>query len=259
MRRSHALIPALLLALAPVGPAAAQFLSPGTTIPVVANLPGNEGTFWRSDVTITNVGQAETSVVLELFPEIKNGTPTFERPDPLQLDLPAGQQIVLSNVVQTRFGLQNVKGALRIYSTDGTPLLIGSRTWTPGGGGSYGQGVTGLLVANQAWVGGLEEDGFYRTNIGIFWPWDQSVTFPIRIHAADGAVVRESQVTFQEAGLRQLSLDSALGVSSLPSGWAEIIAGEDTLGFYAYASRVDQITGDAEFQAAVGRFEDVCP
>ncbi len=257
MTRTQAWILALTVALA--APAAAQFLAPGATIPVVANLPGNQGTFWRSDVTITNVAGNDTTVVLELFPEIRDGAPTFERPDPQQLDLPAGQQVVLSNVVQTRFGLQNVKGALRVYSTDGTPLVIGSRTWTPGGGGSYGQGVTGLLVANQAWLGGLVQDAFYRTNIGIFWPWDQPVTFTIRIFAADGTLVQESQIGFDQAGLRQLSLDPTLGVSSLPSGWAEITAGVDVLGFYAYASRVDQVTGDAEFQAAVGRFEDVSP
>ncbi len=238
-------------------PAGAQFLAPGGTIPVVANLPGEAGTFWRSDVSITNVSDTDTTVSLELVPELVGGAPTFDRPDPVRVEIPAGQQVVLSNVVQTRFGLQNVKGALQIYSDNGAPLVIGSRTWTPGSGGTYGQGASGVYVANEAWLGGLVQDGFYRTNIGIFWPWDQSATFTIRIHAADGSVVREATVDFGQAGLRQLSLDSGLDVSSLPSGWAEIQCSDDSLGFYAYASRVDQATGDAVFQPAVGRFSDV--
>ncbi len=255
-RRIVVLASTVILAAVPLS---AQFLAPGTTIPVVANLPGTGGTYWRSDVTVTNVSTQDTTVFLELFPEIRDGAPTFEQPDPVQLDLSAGQQLVLSNVVQTRFGLQNVKGALRVYSIDGTPLVISSRSWTPGNGGSYGQGVNGLLVANKAWVGDLVQSGLYRTNIGIFWQWDEPVTFTIRFFAADGTLIQENQVAFQEAGLRQLSLDSALGISSLPSGWAEITCSDDSLGFYAYSSRVDQGTGDAVYQAAVGRFEDVSP
>ncbi len=256
MRRIVLLASMAILAAVPLS---AQFLAPGATIPAVANLPGKMGTYWRSDVTVTNVSSQDTTVILELFPEIRDGAATFERPDPVQFDLAANQQLVLSNVVQTRFGLQNVKGALRVYSTDGVPLVISSKTWTPGNGGSYGQGVYGLLVANTAWVGDLVQNGLYRTNIGIFWQWDQPVTFTIRFHAADGTLIQENQVTFEEAGLKQFSLDPTLGISSLPSGWAEIICSDDALGFYAFSSRIDQTTGDAVYQAAVGRFVDVSP
>lgn len=247
----------LVMAVAAAGPAGAQFLAPGGTIPVVANLPGNAGTFWRSDVAITNVSETDTTVVLELYPEIAGGTPAFEKPDPVRVDIPAGHQVTLSNVVQTRFGLQGVKGALQVYSENGAPLVITSRTWTPGSGGSYGQGVSGVYVASQAWLGGLVQDGFYRTNLGIFWPWDQHATFTIRVHGADGTVVAETTVGFDGAGLRQFGLDTGLGVASLPAGWAEIVCSEASLGFYAYASRVDQATGDAAYQPAVGRFSDV--
>ena len=53
-----------ILALLLAQPAAAQFLSPGGTIPVVANLPGVAGTYWRSDVTIANVSDTDTTVGL---------------------------------------------------------------------------------------------------------------------------------------------------------------------------------------------------
>ncbi len=246
----------VVVALA-AGPAGAQFVAPGGTIPVVANLPGKAGTFWRSDVVLTNLGPATTTVVLELFPELRGGTPAFTPPDPVQVTLAAGEQRVLSNVVQSVFGLQNVKGALRFYTTDGAPLAFASRTWTPGGGGSYGQSVEGVLVAGEAWIPDLEEDGFYRTNIGIFWPWDQAVEFTVTIHAGDGSVVAQRSVRFDGAGLQQLSLDPTLGVASLPAGYAHIRCPEPALGFYAYASRVDQATGDAVFRAAMGRLSDL--
>lgn len=255
MRRSLLLCGAFLL----VAPAVqAQFLSPGTTIPVVANLPGLAGTDWRSDVSVTNVGDDSTTVVLELFPELRDGGPTFVQPEPSQIDLEPGEQDVLTDVVFTEFGLRDVKGALRLYSNDGTPLVIDSRTWTPGAeGGGFGQRVSGLLIANQGWLGNLVHDAFYRTNIGIFWPWEGTGgQLTITVYDSDGDQAAEKTVQFSQAGLRQLSLGS-LGISVLPSGWATITCSPQDLGWYAYASRVDQVTGDAVYQAAVGRFTDV--
>lgn len=235
----------------------AQFLSPGTTIPVVANLPGVAGTDWRSDVSITNVGDDSTTVVLELFPELRNGQPTFTASSS-EIDLDAGEQRVLTNVVQSEFGERDVKGALRLYSTDGTPLVIDSRTWTPGaGGGSFGQRVSGLLIAREGWLGNLVHDAFYRTNIGIFWPWDGTFgQFTITVYDYEGDEVAQETIQFNRAGLRQLSL-GALGISLLPSGWATIECSPPDIPWYAYASRVDQTTGDAVYQPAVGRLSDV--
>ena len=73
MRRAPLLLFALLLA----GPGWAQFVAPGGVIPVVANLPGLNDTFWRSDVSILNVTSQATSVVLRLYPEIRGGSPAF--------------------------------------------------------------------------------------------------------------------------------------------------------------------------------------
>ena len=57
-----------LLVIILASPAAAQFVAPGGAIPAVANIPGENNTFWRSDVSILNVSSAATSVQLFLFP-----------------------------------------------------------------------------------------------------------------------------------------------------------------------------------------------
>jgi hypothetical protein len=237
--------------------AGAQFVAPGGVIPVVANLPGVNDTFWRSDVTILNVGAADTSVVLQLFPEIVGGEPAFEPQISNEIQLAVGQQLNLTNVVQSQFQLVNVKGTLWVSQYGGfEPLVLSSRTYTNADtGGTYGQDVTSVLVATQAWAAGLQHDGFYRTNLGIFWPWTlaegESVTFQVTVYDSDGNETGSGALDFTDAGLQQVSL-SRFGVDLLLDGYAVISCSDVQSSWYAYASRVDQVTGDAVFRVARG-------
>jgi hypothetical protein len=248
MRRA----PLLLIALLATGSASAQWVAPGGFIPVVAYNPGLNDTFWRSDVSVLNPNGQATTVILQLYPEIRGGTPAFAVQTSDPISVPANGQVTLSNVVQATFGLFNVKGALHVWSLDGSGLVIASRTYTNDTqGGTYGQDVTGMLVAGTAWAGGLRHDGFFRTNLGIFWPWDQAAHFTVTVHDATGATAGSGVVSFTEAGLQQLSFD-AFGVDTLVDGYAVITCDDPGAVWYGYASRVDQITGDAVFRVARG-------
>lgn len=229
-----------IVGLLVAGSVSAQFAAPGGTIPVVANIPG-VNSFWRSDVSILNVGGKDTTVQLILHPEIQDGQPTFQMKTTQPIPVPAGKQVMLSNIVQATFGLLNVKGALQIFSTDGTPLVIGSRTYTAGSEGSYGQDVTSVLVAGSAWVPGIEHDSVFRTNVGIFWPWNQPVQFTVEVFDNDGHKVSKGTkeaVTFSQAGLQQRGL-TTFGVSQLPSGFIVITCSDSVTPWYAYATKVD--------------------
>ena len=257
--RQHVMILMVASAMAAMAvPAAGQFVAPGMTLPVVANLPGLNNTFWVSDVTVLNLGDEQTTVLLQLFPELVGGEPTFELEEPTVTEqIPARSELLLSNVMQ-RFGLFNKKGSLMVYSTDGTPLVITSRTYTFGGcgGGSYGQNVIGSVAANQAFLGGLRHDAMYRTNIGIFWLFDETGQFTITVYDADGSQVAQGSLVFEQAGLQQISL-SNLGIDQLTEGWATIQCSDSELVWYAYGSKVDQATGDAVYQAALSQQGDL--
>ncbi len=231
--------------------AVAQSLGPGGNIPVVANLPGVAGTFWRSDVIVTNASDTSTSVMLKLLPEIRDGATTFTAKLIGPLDLPARSQLNLPNVVQSRFGLIDAKGSLQIYTTNGVPVALASRTYTydRDSGGSYGQEVSGILAAKQAWVAGVEHDGLYRTNIGIVWLWDTPVQFTVTVFKADGSEAGSGVVAFPEAGLQQKSLE-AFGVGTLIDGYVVISSSDPDAIWYAYGSRVDQTSGDAVYRPA---------
>lgn len=252
----------LLLSLMTASLASAQFVAPGATIPVVASAPGLNNTDWRTDVSVVNLGTADTSIVLLLLPEIRNGVPSFE---PVITEEPiviaAGSQRTMRNIVETVFDMSDTKGALSVFSADGAPLVVSARIYTRGDdGGSYGQNVEGLLVANDAWTAGISHDDFYRTNIGIYLPFDPApgttTRFRIRVYDKDGEEVGIGTINFSTAGVQQLSL-SAFGVGTLLDGYVEFDALDPTVDFYAYASRVDQISGDAVFRQAKGRQSDL--
>ncbi len=239
--------------------ARAQFVAPGGMVPVVANNYGVNGIPWRSDVSVLNINATDTAFVLVVYPEIRNGTAEFEPQVSDTIQVPPNGQVTLSNVLQSRFGLTDTKGALSVLSLDGSPLVVSSRVYTfTQSGASYGQDVRGVLVANRAWAAGLRHDSLYRTNVGVFLPIDPSGTaaFTIDTFDEDGDQVGSGALYFHQAGLQQKSLD-AFGVDDLVDGYVVITCSDPSLFWYAYASRVDQISGDGVYRAAVGLESDL--
>ncbi len=233
----------------------AQFVAPGGTIPAVANIPGESGTFWRSDVSILNLSSSETSVTLVLLPELKNDGPTFEPQVSDLLPIDGNGQLTLRNVVTSVFGLRNKKGGLSIFSNNGAPLVVASRTFTnAAAGGSYGLNVTGVLVADTAWIANVEHDGLFRTNVGVFLPinpptGDQYV-FTVTINDDTGAEVASGSLIFDQAGLKQKDLEFFGVEPALLDGWVEIRCSDPSAIWYAYATVIDQTSQDSVYRAA---------
>jgi hypothetical protein len=240
------------------GPTAlfAQTIGPGAAVPAVANLPGVGGTFWQSDVVIHNISDSSTTVRLLLFPEIRGGEPAFEPMTSESILVPALSQTTLSNVVLSEFGLFNAKGALSVISEDGTPVVVGSRTYTFGSdGGSYGQEVFGNLVSDTAWAAGARHDSSFRTNLGIYLPTDpptaETTAFTVSVRDDEGTEIATGSIVFNQAGLQQVPL-SAFGVDQLISGSVSVECSNPDAIWYGYISRVDQISGDAVYRPLRG-------
>jgi len=246
---------ALILLVATLA-AGGQAIGPGGAVPAVANLPGLAGTFWQSDVIIHNPGETQISIRLLLFPEIRDGGPVF---DPLTSDsmtVPALGQLTVSNVVQSVFGMIDTKGALSVISEDGSPIVIGSRTYTFGDdGGTYGQEVFGILVSERAWAAGAQNDSLYRTNVGVYLPvapaQGSTVDFEVIIRDSSGTEIARGTMPFPAAGVQQRSL-SSLGVDQLLDGSVEVVSSDPSYFWYGYISRIDQTSGDAVFRPLRG-------
>jgi len=234
----------------------AQGIGPGGAVPAVANLPGQAGTFWQSDVIIHNPGEAQISVRLLLFPEIRDGGPVFDPMTSDSMTIPALGQLKVSNVVQSVFGLIDAKGALSVISEDGSPIVLGSRTYTFGDdGGTYGQEIFGILVSDRAWAAGAQNDSLYRTNVGVYLPvapaQGSTVDFEVTIRDPEGNEVSRGTMPFATAGMQQRSL-SSLGADQLLDGSVQLVCSDPSFFWYWYISRVDQISGDAVYRPLRG-------
>ncbi len=247
----------VLAVMVSASPAAAQFVAPGGTIPAVSGtVSGENGTVWRSNVSVLNVSSSATSVVFVLFPEIRINGPVFEiqQSDPIPIE--GNSQLTIANVVTSLFGERGKNGALSVFSTNGSPLVLASRTYTPGPtGGSFGLSVYGVLVADKAWIANVAHDSSFRTNIGVFTPLDppngQSLVFVVSVFDADGVEVASGSLIFDEAGLKQKNLDFFGVDDPLLDGWVEIRCGDPSAIWYAYATVIDNVTGDSVYRAAI--------
>jgi len=246
MRCGMILISCLFFFLVPVG---AQGIGPGAAVPAVASLPGMNGTYWQSDVVIQNPGETATSVRFLLFPEIRNGEETFEAMTSDPFTIPAHAQLTKTNIVQSVFGLFNVKGGLSVISEDGTNIVVGSRTYTYGpDGGSYGQEVFGILSRDRSWAAGVENDSLYRSNIGIYLPMSPAagttLSFEINLYDGEGRLIASDTMNFPFAGLIQHTV-SSFCEDQIPAASVEVVCSDPDAVWYAYLSRVDQTSGDA--------------
>jgi hypothetical protein len=256
MRRLFVISTLILLATAPAG---AQFVAPGGAIPAVANISGQNNTFWRSDVSVFNLSAADARVTLYLYPELKNSGPSFDIQIAGPFLIPGNGQLTLTNVVTSEFDLRNVKGGIQVFS-DGPSLALASRTYTndPDGGGSYGLNVYGTPVFSQtAWLANVEHDGFFRTNIGVFLPVGppegQALIYTVTVRSDEGTEVASGSLIFDQAGLMQKSL-SFFGVEdNLLDGSVTIRCSDPAALWYGYATVIDNISGDSVYRAAIGK------
>jgi hypothetical protein len=243
--------------------AGAQFVGPGGTIPAVSgSKTGANGTVWRSDVSVLNLGDSDTEIVLVLFPEIRPAGPVFDIKQSDPVPLPAGQQITFRNVVLGTFDERNKNGALTVFATDLTAeIVVASKTSTANPspiGGTFALSVYGVLAADDtAWIANVEHDGFFRTNVGVFVPAapepGQPFIFDIVVYDAEGLEVGSSSMVFEEAGMMQQSLDDFGLADDLLDGWVEITCSEPEVPWYGYATVIDEATGDAVYRPAVTR------
>lgn len=247
----------LLVAVMAASPVAAQFVAPGGTVPAASgSVNGENGTVWRSDVSVLNLDSSATSVVFVLFPEIRNNGPVFDVQQSDPITIAGNAQLTIDSVLTSLFDERGKNGALSVFSTNGAPLVVASRTYTPGAsGGSYGLNVYGVLVADTAWIAGVQHDGFFRTNLGVFTPIEpavgQSLVFVVKIFDAAGVEVGSGSLIFDDAGLKQKNLDFFGVDDPLLDGWIEIRCDDPTAIWYAYATVIDNVTGDSVYRAAI--------
>jgi hypothetical protein len=155
-------------------------------------------------------------------------------------------------------------------------VMAVTRTYNVGSPeGTFGQTVPSLVTAvNVGWassfITGARNDEFFRSNLGIgSTSMISGITVYYRITDSDGNVVVEGSKVLRVASMNQWSF-SSLGVGAVegpltvelwmdPAQMNDDPCEEDLpIGFFAYVSKVDNGTGDAEYLMAAPMIPYIC-
>ncbi len=164
---------ALLLLLASLSANALEVAGRDLFIPLAGRTPGANGTFWQTDLVLTNHSPEYASLRVHLDFYAGANREQFD------VDIPAESSVAIEDFVRTQFHRDTALGTLRI--TSATPdAQIGAQAIVHNTGGTehLGQTVQALAVSSlraRSRVGGLLTGGGHRSNVGVGNPHDDFV------------------------------------------------------------------------------------
>lgn len=222
-------------------PASPAWSMPAAHVAAVIRSPGAAGTFWRSDLTLVNLGVAGVARLVWIGAD---GTTRSA-----DLSVGAGASARIEDLLGTLWGAEGGGGTLRIETNLGRWLASG-RAWTPGGEGSYGQFIPALAPEEAStvrdgarWIPHLAHADEFRTNIGVAELSGRPAVARIRLFDGGGSEIWSALVPLEGGQQKQVSL-ALSGAPAVANGYAsiEVVEGEGTIA--SYGSVVDNRTGD---------------
>jgi hypothetical protein len=172
----HRNLLAVLLLLGSAFPAAAvELTGSDLIIPIVGRAAGLHGTFWKSDVYVTNLTLSNWSLPVR-FEFMSGGTV-----ESFEMWLGPQEGYVVHDYVLTKLQRRSGVGLLRI-STQSPGARLAARAWvynTDADGREVGQNVQGIAAGSMmrdAHLTGLVVTDLARTNVGIANPHDVDAT-----------------------------------------------------------------------------------
>ena len=223
-------------------------------IPAAAHTAGYGGAVWRTDLHIVNPGATAARVELRLLPEA--GGAIFGG----SVDIAPGSAVTVPDVLGTGFPGHQA-GALRIVPVSGA-VAAWSRTYDVTSSGTLGQGIgalpeselaegSGRLVVGGL-RGGVSEQGWFHTNLGLVNLSDDPATVSVKLFRSSGTLLSSrNDVEVPGRGWLQLLRVLREGTSApVADGYAVIDAGAAAGEVAAWASVIDDLSGDPSFQLA---------
>jgi hypothetical protein len=225
------------------------------TVPGIVNTPGQNGTHFVSDLTLSNPGTTPASAGVSFL----STTGRIDR----EVALLAGESRVFRNVVD---GLFATTGAGILSISSDQPLLLRARTYNAAPSGTYGVALPVVAsdrlltpgeVGDSLWISqDPSPSAGYRTNVAVVFPDDAGGAATVTVYDADGNARGSKDFSLDSPGLQQFSVSSFAG--AVPAGRAQIAV---TRGHAAgYSAVVDNVTGDSSlftFEDLPGGIQDV--
>ena len=224
-------------------------------IPAAAHAAGAGGTAWRTDLEVHNRGEETASVRIDILPWGRDNTASVSAGP---FEVAAGSSLRFHDLVDALFG-QSTACALRISVAGGDPVIT-SRTYNDTGHGTYGQFIPAAEDGEAAGAnavrlvqltGSADPATGFRTNIGVLNVTPDPIDVVIDLHDADGSILGSVPISLPPYGARQVTdVFAAIGAGDVPDGWASVRTTTGGGRFVAYASIVDNRTGDPVYVPA---------
>ncbi|MGV8040061.1 MAG: PKD domain-containing protein [Thermoanaerobaculaceae bacterium] len=224
-------------------------------VPSVAHSTGAAGTNWRTDVGAINTSSQVATLHLAFF-DYTTGAQTSGTHS-----LGATQSIEWKDILTSKLGFaqaSSVKGTLLV--TSNRPLAVSSRTYNQESATrTYGQSYPALVVAYpggkdvEAVVNGrvgfiplLRKNAAFRTNIGMVNLGTSPCSVSVQLVAPNGSFIGSLR-TLTAGGRRWIQEDDIFtkaGAGNRDAAYARVEVATLTCQAWAYASVIDQATGD---------------
>jgi hypothetical protein len=233
-------------------------------VPTAAHLTGQNNVKWRTDLEVQNPDSVQARYSIAL---LRRGE---DNSDPARADLTLdpGQSVRYTDVLQTLFGFSGA-AALCIVPVEGT-VVVTSRTYAESESGTYGAFVPAVARANAIGLGsegmliGLSHDpslgAGFRTNIGLVNANAHRLTVAALFYLADGTPLGTVSYDLQPFEFRQVDraferftadrVEDGYVLVRMPSGAGGQML-DATTKFFAYASVIDNLTGDPTYVPAI--------
>jgi hypothetical protein len=218
-------------------------------LPSSARIPGANGAFYTTSLTVTNTGFVDVNLTIKFLGNNQDGQTGAE----VKRTVGAGRTVTYPDVLNSLFAVTSGYGAIRI-NADTNLLKIVSQTSTPppSGFGTFGQAVPALApndlvtTASSQVLLGLRQDTAFRTNAVIANATEAAAHVDLTLYSSGGSVVGSQGYDLLPLEMRQIgTVVTALGA---PDGTANatLVVSTTTGGarIATYAAIIDQKTND---------------
>jgi hypothetical protein len=254
----------LLTSLIVCGSARADLIIPETSaprilIPAAGNAPGANGTYFRSDIQIANLRNADQRVLMYWLPQGSSGAAIT----PLAIDLGASRGFssddFVTNVLhQTGIGAIEFVGVNANGQFDPNARLhVSSRIYTPrpdGSDGTMSQTFPAIILtgstSNSKTIFGMRHSSQYRVNVGIANPSETTRRYRVTVRI-NTSTTDETDLFVMELPPRSiLQRSTTFTRVGVVQALIEDITGGVSFEWHAWGSTIDNQSGDAWSQMA---------
>jgi hypothetical protein len=221
---------------------------PIQVLPSSARAAGLGGSFYTTDLTVTNPGAADAHFTLKFLSHDSDGASGPEK----AFLVAAGNTLTFYDVLRSVFGLDSAYGPVQL-SSNNDDLKVTGQTWTPGAGGTFGQSVPGTHQAVFKFFGsvsgtinGIREDTSFRTNLILANRSSAATEVAASLHDTLGKLLASKTYSLPPLGMTQVTrVVRDLGVGSDIAGASLRLSFPSQNGsLFAYASVIDNVTND---------------